>query len=227
LRRSGRRSGGAALPAEELLRKHGVDSFAPLDPMDHYIPKRRVPVTLWTRELDGVAAHVFLDLDARGERHPTLLDMLNQSHPFLPVVVGDEGRVHLFRRTHLVRVTPGRQALASDLYARGFREWREERVELALADGTRLAGRVWMPLERQSQRLSDFLNQLGSRFFVLITPAGTHFVNASAVVQVELDEGAGAPLGLVPRDEHEHANGAGAHADHGAPRAAAADGTVS
>jgi hypothetical protein len=62
---------------------------------------------------------------------------------------------------------------------------------------------------------------------VLITPAGTHFVNASAVVQVELDEGAGAPLGLVPRDEHEHANGAAGHADHGAPRAAAADGTVS
>ena len=101
---------------------------------------------------------------------------------------------------------------------------------LALADGTRLAGRVWMPLERQSQRLSDFLNQLGSRFFVLITPAGTHFVNASAVVQVELDEGAGAPLGFPTHalsEGREHTNGAAGHSDHGASRPAAGDGTVS
>ena len=30
--------------------------------MDHYIPKRRVAVTLWSSGLEAVAAQLFLDL---------------------------------------------------------------------------------------------------------------------------------------------------------------------
>ena len=120
--------------------------------MDHYVPKRRIPATLWTGDRRDVAGWLFLDLDARGELRPTLLDALNISTPFLPVVVGDEGRVHLFRRDQLLRVTPSRHVIPSDLYARGFQEWREERADVTLVDGTRLSGRVWMPLERESQR---------------------------------------------------------------------------
>ena len=165
--------------------------------MDHYVPKRRIPATLWTGDRRDVAGWLFLDLDARGAQHPTLLDTLNLSSPFVPVVVGDEGRVHLFRRKQLLRVVPSRHVLPSDLYSRGFQEWREERADVSLVDGTRLSGRVWMPLERDSQRLSDFMNGLGSRFFVLITPHGTQFVNGAAVAEVGLDEGAGAPLGSL------------------------------
>ena len=162
--------------------------------MDHYVPKRRIPATLWTGDRRDVAGWLFLDLDACGAHHPTLLDTLNLSTPFLPVVVDDVGRVHLFRRDRLLRVTPSRQVMPRDLYARGFQEWREERADVTLIDGTRLTGRVWMPLERESQRLSDFLNHLGPRFFVLITPNGTQFINGVAVAEVGLDEGAGAPL---------------------------------
>ena len=162
--------------------------------MDHYIPKRRIPATLWTGDRRDVSGWLFLDLDAHGMQHPTLLDTLNLSTPFLPVVVGEAGRVHLFRRDRLLRVTPSRHVLPSDLYARGFEEWREERTEIALVDGTRLSGRVWMPLERDSQRLSDFMNHLGCRFFVLITATGTQFINGMAVAELGLDESAGAPL---------------------------------
>ncbi len=162
--------------------------------MDHYVPKRRIAVTLWTSDSQGVPGHLFLDLDARGSQHPTLLDMLNLSTPFLPVIVGDEGRVHLFRRERLTRVTPARQTLQSDLYARGFQEWREEFADVSLAEGTRLQGRIWIPLERPTERLSDFLNRMNGRFFVIVTPSGTTFVNAAAVASVELNEGAGAPL---------------------------------
>jgi len=162
--------------------------------MDHYVPKRRIPATLWTGDRRDVGGWLFLDLDAPGAQHPTLLDTLNHSTPFIPVVVGEEGRVHLFRRDQLLRVTPGRHVIPSDLYSRGFREWREERADVTLIDGTHMSGRVWMPLERESQRLSDFMNHLGARFFVLITPNGTQFLNSLAVAQVGLDEGAIAPL---------------------------------
>jgi hypothetical protein len=95
----------------------------------------------------------------------------------------------------------GRQVIQSDIYHRGFQPWREEEAELLTADGTHLAGRVWMPLQRESQRLSDFMNQLGGAFFVLSTPAGVHLVNARAVVEVRLSESAGAPLALFESED--------------------------
>lgn len=162
--------------------------------MDHYIPKRRVPVTLWCAQLEGASGQVFLDLDSSGNRHQTILEKLNESAPFLPVAMGEEGRVHLFNRSRVLRIVPGRHVLQSDVFARGFEPWREERADLVLTDGTHLSGRIWMPLERETQRLSDFLNQRGAGFFVLITLTGFHLINATAVVEVELAESAGAPL---------------------------------
>ena len=63
-----------------------------------------------------------------------------------------------------------------------------------MADGAALSGRIWMPLQRESQRISDFLNQAGGEFFALITPIATHLVNSVSVVDVKLSESAGAPL---------------------------------
>lgn len=162
--------------------------------MDHYIPKRRVPVTLWSVELQGEAGQIFLDLDSCGNRHQTILEKINESAPFLPVAMGDEGQIHLFNRQRLTRIVPGRHVLHSDVFARGFEPWREERADLVLTDGAHLSGRVWMPLDRESQRLSDFMNQRGHGFFVLITISGLHLVNAAHVVELELAESAGAPL---------------------------------
>lgn len=166
--------------------------------MDHYIPKRRVPVTLWSREVQGVPAHVFLDLDAGG-RHPTLLEALNESSPFLAAAVGEEGRIHLFRKRRIARVTPGRGVIQSDVFARGFQPWREEEAEVVLDDGVCLRGRVWMPLERSTQRLSDFVNRARG-FFVVLTEVGPHLVHAACVVELRLQESAGAPLAAGERD---------------------------
>lgn len=162
--------------------------------MDHYVPKRRLPVTLWSPDLPGVAGQLFLDLDASGMRHQTILERLNESTRFVPLAIGREGRIHLYNRELLTRVTPGPQVIQSDVFARGFTPWREERAAVLLSDGTRLSGKVWTPLQRASQRLSDFMNQQASSFFVLATPAGMHLVNSTAVVEMELDEGVGAPL---------------------------------
>lgn len=170
--------------------------------MDHYIPKRRIPVTLWSTDLHGVRGQIFLDLDATEQRHQSILEKLNETTPFVPLGVGDEGRIHLYNKQRLARLTVGRQVVASDIFHRGFEPWREEEAEVLLADGTSLYGKVWMPMRRASQRLSDFFNQLGTSFFVLITPTGTHLINASAVVEVQLSESAGAPL---PSSEEEAA----------------------
>ncbi len=165
--------------------------------MDHYIPKRRIPVTLWSTDLHGVRGQMFLDLDPLHQRHQTILEKLNETTPFVPVGVGDEGRIHLYNKQRIARLTVGRQVQAADVFHRGFEPWREEETEILMADGTTLTGRVWMPLRRESQRVSDFFNQLGSSFFVLLSQGGTHLINAAAVVEVQLAESAGAPLGTV------------------------------
>ncbi len=169
--------------------------------MDHYIPKRRIPVTLWTSERQGIACHLFLDLDASGHRHQTVLEKLNESARFLPVAVGEEGRVHLFNKGRLLRVSPGRQVIQSDVFARGFDPWREEEAQVTQSDGTTLIGRVWTPLQRETQRLSDFMNAQGGAFFVLLTGSALHLVNAAGVVEVRLSESAGAPLALADMPE--------------------------
>jgi hypothetical protein len=162
--------------------------------MDHYIPKRRVSVTLWSRDLQGVVGSVFLDLDASGVRHQTILEKLNESSPFLQASVGEDGRIHLFNKSRLVRVTPGRLVLQTDVFTRGFHPWREEEAEVVLADGLTLQGRVWMPLQRESQRLSDYMNQQVGGFFVVLTAGGPHLVHPSGVVGLRLSESAGASV---------------------------------
>ncbi|MBI5170792.1 MAG: hypothetical protein HZA61_14985 [Candidatus Eisenbacteria bacterium] len=162
--------------------------------MDHYIPKRRVPVTLWSNDFRGVEGHVFLDLDPAGSQHQTVLAKLNESSRFLPAAVGPQGQVVLYRKSRLLRVTAGAQVLQSDVFNRGFLPWREEEAEVWLADGTSVSGRVWMPLERPNQRISDFMNQRGWEFFVLLSGRDVQLVNSEAVVRMALSESAGAPL---------------------------------
>jgi hypothetical protein len=163
--------------------------------MNTYIPKRRVPVTLWTRDDAGMTrGDVFLDLDPTGVQHQTILAKLNETMRFLPVAVGPQGLIQLFHKSKLARVTVAPEVLPSDVFNRGFLPWREEEGEVWLSDGTSIAGRVWMPMERPTQRISDFLNRRGSEFFVLLTNHDVQLVNSEAVVRVDLTESAGAPL---------------------------------
>lgn len=162
--------------------------------MDHYIPKRRVEVTLWSNDYRGAEGQVFLDLDPAGSQHQTVLAKLNESSRFLPVAVGPQGRIQLYAKSRLIRVLAGSQVLQSDVFNRGFLPWREEEAEVWLADGTSVSGRIWMPLERPTQRVSDFMNQRGWEFFVLLTGRDVTLVNSGAVVRMGLSESAGAPL---------------------------------
>lgn len=167
--------------------------------MDHYIPKRRVPVLLWSSDLRGTEGQLFLDLDPSGHSHPTLLDKLNEAERFLPVAVGPQGRIELFHKSRLTRVSPSHGVIQADAFARGFQPWREEAAQVVLADGAVLDGRVWTPLDRPTQRLSDFMNQRGGEFFVLLTESSVQFVNAAAVVRMSLTEEVGATLGWSTR----------------------------
>ena len=162
--------------------------------MDHYIPKRRVPVTYWSTDHGVAEGQIFLDLDPSGSRHQTILAKLNSPSRFIPVATGPDGRIELVSRVRLVRLVPGPDVLHSDVFTRGFAPSREEDAEVWLTDGSSVTGRVWMPLERPTQRISDFMNQRGREFFVLLSAREVQLVNAAAVARMAISESAGAPL---------------------------------
>ena len=162
--------------------------------MDHYIPKRRIPVTYWSADHGAAEGQIFLDLDPSGSRHQTILAKLNSPSRFLPVATGPDGRIELVSRVRLLRLVPGSDVLHSDVFTRGFAPSREEDAEAWLTDGSSVTGRVWMPLERPTQRISDFMNQRGREFFVLLSGREVQLVNAAAVARMAIQENAGAPL---------------------------------
>ena len=162
--------------------------------MDHYIPKRRVPVTYWSADIGTAEGQIFLDLDPSGTRHQTILAKLNSPSRFIPVATGPDGRIELVSRLRLLRLVPGSDVLHSDVFTRGFAPSREEDAEVWLTDGSSVTGRVWMPLERPTQRISDFMNQRGREFFVLLRGREVQVVNAAAVARMAISESAGAPL---------------------------------
>lgn len=162
--------------------------------MDHYIPKRRIPISYWSADTGAAEGQIFLDLDPSGSRHQTILAKLNSPSRFLPVATGPDGRIELVNRVRLLRLVPGPDVLQSDVFTRGFTPSREEDAEVWLTDGSSVTGRVWMPLERPTQRISDFMNQRGREFFVLSRGREVHLVNAVAVARMSVAESAGAPL---------------------------------
>ena len=105
----------------------------------------------------------------------------------------DPARIELVNRVRLLRLVPGPDVLQSDVFTRGFTPSREEDAEVWLTDGSSVTGRVWMPLERPTQRISDFMNQRGREFFVLLQGREIHLVNAAAVARMAVAESAGAP----------------------------------
>ena len=171
--------------------------------MDHYIPKRRIPIRFWSADHGAAEGQIFLDLDPSGSRHQTILTQLNSPSRFLPVATGTDGRIELINRTRLLRLVPGPDVLQSDVFTRGFAPSREEDAEVWLTDGSSVTGRVWMPLDRPTQRISDFMNQRGREFFVLTRGREVHLVNAVAVARMAVAESAGAPLTALARRTSE------------------------
>ena len=87
--------------------------------------------------------------------------------------------------------------LASDLYTRGFQPSREENAQVWFNDGSNVTGRIWMPLERPTQRVSDYMNSRGWEYFVLLAGGAVQLVNATLVARMQLTESAEAPFEWV------------------------------
>jgi hypothetical protein len=113
--------------------------------------------------------------------HETALDMLNRPEGFFAFRPTDDGTaVLLVTKARTVSLTVPRTTTDEDPDRRSAA--RTGRLELTLADGSRLSGSATIEMPQQHSRLLDYLNASVEPFFALTTADEIHLVNRAHVL---------------------------------------------
>jgi hypothetical protein len=113
--------------------------------------------------------------------HETPLDMLNRADGFFPFrPKGDSGAVLLVTKARTVSLTV---PLATDPQDPDrLSAAKQARLELTLADGTKLSGHATLELPDHHSRILDYLNAAAQPFFAITTADQIHLVNRAHVL---------------------------------------------
>ena len=113
--------------------------------------------------------------------HETALDMLNRPEGFFPFRPKDDGKaVLLVTKARTVSLTVPRTTTPED--PDRLSAARTGRLELTLADGSRLSGSATIELPQHHSRLLDYLNASAEPFFAITTADEIHLVNRAHVL---------------------------------------------
>lgn len=111
----------------------------------------------------------------------TPLDMLNRAEGFFPFRPKDDGgAVLLVTKARTVVLSVPRTTAPED--PARLSAAKTGRLEVTLADGTRLSGWATIELPQHHSRLLDYLNASPDPFFALTTDAEIHLVNRAHVL---------------------------------------------
>lgn len=113
--------------------------------------------------------------------HETPLDMLNRPEGFFPFHATDDGNsILLVSKARTVTLTVARTTTPDD--SERLSAARTGRLELTLADGSKLSGSATIELPQHHSRLLDYLNASDAPFFALTTADEIHLVNRAHVL---------------------------------------------
>lgn len=111
----------------------------------------------------------------------TPLDMLNRPEGFFPFRPTDDGHtVLLVSKARTVALTVPRATTSED--PDRISAARTGRLELTLADGSRLSGSATIEMPQHHSRLLDYLNASAEPFFAITTADEVHLVNRAHVL---------------------------------------------
>lgn len=130
---------------------------------DYRIEKVRHPVEITLANGRRLTGDIFLQAFARFRAgHEEPLDALNDSDPFLALVLGT-GKVLLVQKSHIAIVATALPEIdeAADTGVVGMH------VEITLLDGESRSGSIFPELRVDRPRLVDFLNHTSLRFVPL------------------------------------------------------------
>ena len=116
--------------------------------------------------------------------HETALDMLNRPEGFFAFRPADDSKsVLLVTKARTVMLTVQRTTTLED--PDRLSAARTGRLELTLADGSRISGSATIELPRQHSRLLDYLNASPEPFFAITTGAEIHLLNRAHVLYAQ------------------------------------------
>lgn len=111
----------------------------------------------------------------------TPLDMLNRPDGFFPFRPTDDGgAVLLVTKARTVTLSVPRTTAPED--PARLSAAKQARIELTLADGTRLSGWATLELPAHHSRVLDYLNASVDPFFAVTTEEHIHIVNRAHVL---------------------------------------------
>jgi hypothetical protein len=109
------------------------------------------------------------------------LDMLNRPEGFFPFRPTDDGgAVLLVTKARTVTLSVPRTTAPED--PARLSAAKQARIELTLADGSRLSGLATLELPAHHSRVLDYLNASVDPFFSITTEDQIHFVNRAHVL---------------------------------------------
>lgn len=113
--------------------------------------------------------------------HETALDMLNRPEAFFAFRPKDDSKaVLLVTKARTVTLTVPRATTDQD--PERLSAARTGRLELTLADGSRLSGSATIEMPQHHSRLLDYLNAAAEPFFAISTADEIHLVNRAHVL---------------------------------------------
>jgi hypothetical protein len=143
------------------------------------IEKTRLPVTVTLLGGTKLEGDLFVRSSSRyAERLEDAPEVLNAPQPFFPMAL-HSGEIALVAKAHVYSLHGGPGAIHQD-----FSLGSPATVELFMADGIRVTGRVLIEPRRAHTRVLDFLNSGEERFFTVFQKHGVLLVNRSQVVRV-------------------------------------------
>lgn len=110
----------------------------------------------------------------------TPLDMLNRPEGFFPFRPTDDGAVLLVAKARTVTLSVPRTTAPED--PARLSAAKQARIELTLADGSRLSGWATLELPAHHSRVLDYLNATLDPFFAVATEDQVHMVNRAHVL---------------------------------------------
>lgn len=148
-------------------------------PNAYRIEKTRLPVTVTLLGGAKLEGDLFVRASSRyAQRLEDAPEVLNSPQPFFPMAL-PTGEIALVAKAHVYSLRGGPGAIHQD-----FSLGSPTTVELFLADGERVTGRVLIEPRRAHTRVLDFLNVTDERFFTVFLKHGLLLVNRSQVVRV-------------------------------------------
>jgi hypothetical protein len=152
------------------------------------MPRVAVPAVLRLTAGESLQGDIFvMERVSQHTGQETPLDMLNRPEGFFPFRPrGEDASVLLVTKARTVTLTVPR-ALAADDPAR-LSVAKQARLDLTLADGSRISGWATLELPQHHSRLLDYLNAGSEPFFAVATETETHLVNRAHVLYVRPED---------------------------------------